>query len=68
MPGFSEPERAGIVYAASKAQGEKAAWEWVRQHKPHFTFNAVLPNLNIGNVRPAFSLWRHDDADSLVRP
>ena len=54
---LSEPERAGVVYAASKAQGEKAAWQWVKEHNPHFNFNAVLPNLNIGNVGSQFSLY-----------
>ncbi|KAK9896078.1 NAD(P)-binding protein [Cystobasidium minutum MCA 4210] len=49
-PAPYEPERGPVVYAASKTEGEKAAWEWVKEHNPHFNFNAVLPNLIIGNI------------------
>ncbi|KAI1167834.1 aldehyde reductase [Nemania serpens] len=43
-----EPERSYPVYAASKTLSEKAAWKFVREQKPGFTFNAVLPNMNFG--------------------
>jgi nucleoside-diphosphate-sugar epimerase len=43
-----EPERAVAVYAASKVLSEKAAWKFMAEKKPHYTFNAVLPNLNFG--------------------
>ncbi|KAI0437785.1 hypothetical protein F4803DRAFT_537266 [Xylaria telfairii] len=43
-----EPERAYPVYAASKTLSEKAAWKFMREQKPSFTFNAVLPNINFG--------------------
>jgi nucleoside-diphosphate-sugar epimerase len=43
-----EPARAGAVYAASKAQGEKAAWAFIKNEKPSFTFNTVLPSVNLG--------------------
>lgn len=46
----SEDSRKWTVYGASKAQGEQAAWEWVKENKPSFTFNAVLPNANFGRV------------------
>lgn len=43
-----EPERAYPVYAASKVLAEKEAWRFVREEKPGFVLNAVLPNLNFG--------------------
>ncbi|KAI1334147.1 aldehyde reductase [Xylariaceae sp. FL0016] len=43
-----EPERAYPVYAASKTLCEKEAWKFVRETKPSFTLNAVLPNINFG--------------------
>lgn len=46
----SEPERAWAVYGASKAQSEQAAWEFMKEKKPHFILNTVLPNANFGNV------------------
>ncbi|KAH8427043.1 uncharacterized protein LDX57_004761 [Aspergillus melleus] len=39
-----------VVYAASKVEGEQAAWRWVEEHKPHFQFNTVLPNINFGSL------------------
>ncbi|PKS08375.1 hypothetical protein jhhlp_005319, partial [Lomentospora prolificans] len=38
------------VYAASKTQGEKAAWEWIKKNKPNFVFNTVLPSFNTGEI------------------
>ncbi|EFY97729.1 aldehyde reductase II [Metarhizium robertsii ARSEF 23] len=35
-----------VVYAASKTEGERAAWNWMRENKPHFVMNTVLPNVN----------------------
>ncbi|KAI1089874.1 aldehyde reductase [Rostrohypoxylon terebratum] len=47
-PPYEGSERIEAVYAASKMRQEQAAWKWVREHKPSFVFNAVLPNANIG--------------------
>lgn len=41
-------ERSYAVYAASKVACERAAWKFVKDHKPHFTFNTVLPNYTSG--------------------
>ncbi|KAJ5800795.1 uncharacterized protein N7518_002863 [Penicillium psychrosexuale] len=38
------------VYSASKTESEKAAWEWMKENKPHFDFNTVLPDFNTGKV------------------
>lgn len=37
-----------ITYCASKVLGEKACWDYMRQQKPHFTLNTVVPNFNTG--------------------
>ncbi|KAJ0336547.1 hypothetical protein COL922a_007823 [Colletotrichum nupharicola] len=39
-----------MVYAASKAEGEKAAWKWVEKHKPGYVFNTILPNFTTGEI------------------
>lgn len=38
------------MYGASKAEGEMALWQFVKEQKPHFVVNAVLPNANFGKV------------------
>ena len=43
-----EPSRAMAVYGASKTLAEKTMWQFVREEKPAFTLNAVLPNANFG--------------------
>ncbi|KAI1116065.1 aldehyde reductase [Nemania sp. NC0429] len=43
-----EPERAYPVYAASKTLSEQAAWKFVREQKPGYILNTVLPNMNFG--------------------
>ncbi|KFY33710.1 hypothetical protein V494_07393 [Pseudogymnoascus sp. VKM F-4513 (FW-928)] len=40
--------RGFSVYAASKAQSEKDAWQWYHKYKPHFILNTVLPAMNFG--------------------
>ncbi|PNP58948.1 hypothetical protein THARTR1_01196 [Trichoderma harzianum] len=44
------PENAKgyIVYSASKTDGERTAWNWVKENKPSFILNTVLPNCNFG--------------------
>ncbi|KAH8428361.1 uncharacterized protein LDX57_006062 [Aspergillus melleus] len=46
------PERAkGLLgYCASKTEAEKAAWQWIKENNPRFTFNAILPCYTIGRV------------------
>ncbi|XXH02551.1 hypothetical protein Hte_008927 [Hypoxylon texense] len=41
-------QQLGNVYAASKTKGEQAAWQWMREHKPPFALNTILPNANLG--------------------
>ena len=43
-------DRGLAVYGASKVAGERAAWQFMREEKPQFEFNAVCPNMNIGEV------------------
>jgi nucleoside-diphosphate-sugar epimerase len=49
---FDNPAKAFIVYAAAKAESEKAAWKWIEENKPSFVFNTTLPAANFG---PALS-------------
>lgn len=48
-------DRAYPVYAASKAEGEKAMWQFVKEQKPSFIANAILPNFNMGKILPGGS-------------
>ncbi|KFY64605.1 hypothetical protein V496_03142 [Pseudogymnoascus sp. VKM F-4515 (FW-2607)] len=43
-----DPSRGFSVYAASKAQSEKDAWQWYHRYKPSFILNTVLPAMNFG--------------------
>ena len=41
---------AYAVYSSSKTEAERAAWEFVRENKPNFVLNTVLPNANFGQI------------------
>lgn len=45
---FEHPAKMFFVYAAAKAEAEKAAWDYVQKEKPHYTVNTVLPSCNFG--------------------
>jgi hypothetical protein len=45
-----EPERYMTVYGASKTVQEQAFWKFVKEQKPAFVANAVLPDVNFGKV------------------
>ncbi|KAL6809643.1 NAD(P)-binding protein [Trichoderma sp. SZMC 28015] len=48
---IGNPRWHGIVlYGASKARGEQEAFAWVQKHKPSFSFNTVVPNVNFGTA------------------
>ncbi|KNG50440.1 aldehyde reductase ii [Stemphylium lycopersici] len=51
-----ESSRAYAVYAASKVVCERAGWDFVRDEKPGFTFNTVLPNYTTGIVLQPLSI------------
>jgi nucleoside-diphosphate-sugar epimerase len=42
--------RAWAVYGSSKTEAEMAVWKFVKEQKPHFVCNAILPNCNFGKV------------------
>lgn len=48
-------DRAFPVYAASKVEGEKALWKFMKEQNPGFVANSVLPNMNIGKILPGGS-------------
>ncbi|GFP54370.1 NAD-dependent epimerase/dehydratase terH [Trichoderma asperellum] len=59
-----------ILYGASKARGEQEAFAWVREHKPSFSFNTVVPNVNFGTaVSPENMSYRSSSAviDAVVK-
>lgn len=45
-----ETDRSWAVYSASKTQSEQAIWKFVKERKPGFIVNAVLPNFNMGEI------------------
>ncbi|KAF2761114.1 NAD(P)-binding protein [Pseudovirgaria hyperparasitica] len=49
-PGPIKEDRAWDVYGASKTQAEQALWKFVKEKKPHFVANSVLPNTNMGPI------------------
>jgi hypothetical protein len=36
-------ERSAIVYAAGKVTAEQALWKFVKEHKPNFVVNSIVP-------------------------
>lgn len=44
------PERAWAVYASSKTEAEKALWKFVKDQKPGFVVNSILPDTNYGTI------------------
>ncbi|KAJ5676317.1 hypothetical protein N7536_012489 [Penicillium majusculum] len=49
-PDAPENLKGMFVYAASKTEGEKAAWKWMEKNKPGFQFNTVLPDFTLGRI------------------
>lgn len=45
-----QDERAWAVYGASKTEGEQAVWKFVKEQKPSFVANSILPNCNFGKI------------------
>jgi len=43
-------ERSPTVYAAGKITSEQAVWKFVKEQKPNFVVNSILPNINWGAV------------------
>lgn len=46
-------DRSFAVYAASKTEAERAFWKFVKEEKPGFVANTVLPSLCMGRVSSA---------------
>ncbi|CAI6340116.1 unnamed protein product [Periconia digitata] len=38
------------LYVAIKVSTERACWDWVRENKPDFDFNTILPYVNFGKL------------------
>ncbi|KAE9363654.1 NAD(P)-binding protein [Stipitochalara longipes BDJ] len=43
-------DRKWAVYGSSKMEAERALWKFVKERKPQFVVNAVLPNANFGKI------------------
>lgn len=43
-------DRMWAVYAASKSQSEQACFDFVKEKKPGFVLNTVLPNYSMGEI------------------
>jgi hypothetical protein len=48
-PDAPEHLKGFFGYAASKTEGEKAAWRWMEKNKPDFQFNTVLPEFTVSS-------------------
>lgn len=56
------PTHNAVVYGASKAEAEKAVWKFVKEEKPPFKVNTILPDANMGRIlssqgSPSTSSW-----------
>ncbi|KAK8059012.1 hypothetical protein PG994_009460 [Apiospora phragmitis] len=53
-----DPDLPSLSYQASKVEGEKAAWEFYRNEKPGYVFNAILPDwVNGTPVNPRLGFY-----------
>lgn len=50
LPPYEGVQKRLDVYTATKTESEKAAWKFIKENKPGYVFNAVLPNANIGKI------------------
>jgi nucleoside-diphosphate-sugar epimerase len=49
-PPYEGLQRRLDVYSASKTEAEQAAWKFMKEEKPAFVLNTILPNANMGNI------------------
>ncbi|KAL2110331.1 hypothetical protein VUR80DRAFT_1336 [Thermomyces stellatus] len=47
---LSEEEKGLAKFMAVKVMVERACWDWVSRERPHFRFNAVLPDTVLGPI------------------
>ena len=52
------------MYAASKTEAEQRIWEFVKEERPGFVLNTVLPNSNFGQI---FLAQQRASSGTLVR-
>jgi nucleoside-diphosphate-sugar epimerase len=50
MPVTTDYRRMIFNYMCAKTEAEQQSFAWVKEHNPHFTFNSVVPNINLGTV------------------
>ncbi|KAK7429491.1 hypothetical protein QQZ08_004084 [Neonectria magnoliae] len=57
-PPYTE-DRSFAVYAASKTEAEVALWKFVKEEKPGFVANTVLPSLCMGRISSTSGITGH---------
>ncbi|ORY62115.1 uncharacterized protein BCR38DRAFT_410560 [Pseudomassariella vexata] len=50
LPPPYTPDIAPHVYALSKMRAETAVWNFVKEKKPHFVVNSIVPSYNVGRI------------------
>lgn len=80
LPITSDFSRGFLNYSAKKLEGEQRAFQWMKDNKPKFEFNSVIPNVNIGTMlRPDITgfisvggllkmLWEGESAFTAMLP
>lgn len=48
LPMSQDMPRMMLNYLCSKTEAEQACFKWVKENKPHYTFNTVVPSANFG--------------------
>ncbi|CAO2651801.1 Nn.00g000840.m01.CDS01 [Neocucurbitaria sp. VM-36] len=53
LPITEDFRRSLLNYMCAKTEAEQQSFKWVQDHKPQFTFNTIVPNINFGpGARP----------------
>jgi NADPH-dependent methylglyoxal reductase len=64
----AESKDGGFSYCASKALAERAAWDWMAEHKPHFTLSTICPPWIFGPyLTPITNLNKLSESVGLIR-
>jgi nucleoside-diphosphate-sugar epimerase len=50
LPPSEELPRKLLNYMCGKVEADQGCFRWVKENKPNFTFNVVVPNINFGTM------------------
>ncbi|KAH8802452.1 hypothetical protein F5884DRAFT_471759 [Xylogone sp. PMI_703] len=63
----AESKDGGFSYCASKALAEKAAWDWIAEHKPQFGLTVICPPWIFGpSINPIKNLDRLNESTEAI--